>query len=414
MTGQEVTQFSNAKPGFFYGYIIAVAAFFIMLIIAGTYYSFGVFVKPVSTEFGWTRAMISGGITLASLMMGFFSIVTGRLCDKFGPRIVATACGLFLGLGFLLMSQINAIWQLYLLYGIMVAIGVAGCWAPMLSTVARWFVKRRGLMTGIVASGMGFGTIIIPPVAIRLISSYDWRTSYLIIGIITLAVILPTAQFLKRDPHQMGLLPYGENEIKQNSSASEGKGFSLKEAIHTKQFWMACAIYFCYGFFLLSIIVHIAPHAIELEITPINAANIVAIIGGLSIVGRVAIGNASDRFGIKPSLAFVFILVAVVLLGLQLAKELWMLYLFAVIFGFGYGGVIALQSPLVAKLFGLTSHGAILGIVICSGTGAGAIGSFLAGHIFDITSSYYLAFFICAIITAIGFILVLLLRPIRG
>ena len=91
-----------------------------------------------------------------------------------------------------------------------------------------------------------------------------------------------------------------------------------------------------------------------------------------------------------------------------------MLYLFAVIFGFGYGGVIALQSPLVAKLFGLTSHGAILGIVICSGTGAGAIGSFLAGHIFDITSSYYLAFFICAIITAIGFILVLLLRPIRG
>jgi len=385
-----------------------------MLIIAGTYYSYGVFLKPLSAEFGWTRAATSGAFTLASLLLGFFSIVAGRICDRFGSRAVATVCGAILGLGFLLMSQIGAIWQAYLFYGVLVAIGVAGCWGPLLSTVARWFTRRRGLMTSIVASGMGFGTIIIPPLAVRLISNYGWRNAYLIIGIITLVFILLPAQFLKHDPRQKGLLPYGENVGKQDSSTSKARGFSLGEAVHTGQFWLACAIYFCYGFFLVTTIVHIAPHATELGISPINAANIIAIIGGLSIIGRVAIGYASDRIGIKPSLALVFILVAIVLFWLQLAQELWMLYLFAVIFGFGYGGTIAVQSPLVAELFGLRSHATILGIVICFGTGAGAIGSLLGGLVFDITDSYSLTFWVCAVLTIIGFILVLLLRPIKG
>ncbi len=312
------------------------------------------------------------------------------------------------------MSQISAIWQSYLLYGVLVAIGVAGCWGPLLSTVARWFVKRSGLMSSIVISGMGFGTIIIPPVAVRLISSYGWRNAYIIIGIITLILILLPAQFLKHDPGQKGLSPYGANVAKQSSSVSEAKGFSFSKAIHTRQFWIACAIYFCYGFFLLTIIVHIAPHATELGISPINAANIIGIIGGLSIVGRVTIGYASDRIGIKPSLALAFILVSIVLLWLQLAKELWMLYLFAAVFGFGYGGTIAVQSPLVAELFGLSSHATILGIVICSGTGAGAIGSLLGGIVFDITGSYSLAFWVCAILTIIGLMLVLALKPING
>jgi len=402
----------TSKPGFVYGYIVVFAAFIVMVLAWGTFYSFGVFFKPLVNEFGWTRAMTSGAFTLTFLIYGFLGIFAGRLSDRFGSRTVVTACGLFFGLGYLLLSQIGAIWQLYLCYGVIVAVGMSGCWAPLVSTVARWFVKRRGLMTGFVASGIGFGTVIIPPVAIRLISSYGWRNSYIIMGITALVVIVFAAQFLKRDPGQIGLLPYGEDGIKQESPASETKALSLGEATRTRQFWMICAIYFCYGFFLQSIMVHIAPHATELGISPIRAANILAIIGGLGIVGRIAWGSASDRIGIKLSLALSFVLASVVMLWLQLAGELWMLYLFAFIFGFAYGGLSAMQSLVIAELFGLSSIGIIVGGITFIFAIGGAAGPLLAGRIFDITGSYYIAFLVCAILSVVGLVLTLFVRPV--
>ena len=269
-------------------------------------------------------------------------------------------------------------------------------------------------MTGIVASGIGFGILIFPPVAIRFISSYGWRVSYIIIGIATLVLIILAAQFLKRDPHQIGQLPYGEVKIKQETSISKGEGISLGGAIRTGQFWVSCVIYFCFGFFLHNIMVHVVPHAIELGVSSIDAANILAIIGGTNIVGRIAIGGVSDKIGIKPSLILVFILASLVLFWLQLANELWMLCLFATIFGFAYGGIMASQALVVAELFGLSSLGAILGGVSFVYTIGGAVGPLLGGHIFDITGSYYLTFLVCAVVAIVGLILVWLLRPTRG
>ncbi len=150
------------KSKFFYGYIVAITAFFIMVLIWGTYYSFGIFFKPVSTEFGWTRAMTSGAFSLSMIMYGLLGIVMGGLNDRLGPRLVMTFCGFFLGLGYLLMSQTNTIWQLYLFYGGIIGIGMGGSWVPLTSTIARWFVKRRSMVTGIVASttsNMIFGVV---------------------------------------------------------------------------------------------------------------------------------------------------------------------------------------------------------------------------------------------------------------
>ena len=404
----------SKKPRFVYGYIVVFAAFIMIVLAWGTFFSFGIFFNPLLIEFGWTRAVTSGAFTLASLILGFLSIVTGRLSDRFGSRIVATICGFILGLGFILMSQISAIWQLYLFYGVIVATGIAGCWAPLIATVARLFVNRRGLMIGIVTSGVGLGTVIIPLVAARLISSHGWRTSYIILGIIVLVLIISAAQFLRRAPRQIGQLPYDENEIKQESLASEARGFSLVEASHTRQFWMSCVMYFCFGFFSHTITVHIVPHATELGIPPISAANILAIIGGLGFIGRIIVGSASDRIGIKSSLIFVFILVSAVLFWLQLAEELWMLYLFAVIYGFTCAGLSALQSLMAAELFGLGSLGIIVGSLTFSFTTGGAIGALLAGHIFDITESYYIAFLVCAILSIVGFMLALFLRPVSN
>ena len=297
----------NKKSTFFYGYIIVIAGFFIIMIMAGTFYSFGVFLKPLSAEFGWTRAVTSGAYSMFIFMLGFLYMVSGRLSDRFGPRIVTTVCGCFAGLGLLLMSTVNAVWQLYLFYGLIVAMGMSGGFVPLTSTVARWFIKRRGMMTGIVISGIGAGQMVMPPVARWLISSYGWRTSYVVIGIITLVLVIVLAQFLRHNPSQMGLLPYGEIEAKKESLASKARGISPGEIIHSRQFWVVCIIYFCYGLFLQTIVVHIAPHATELGITPISAASILSIIGGLSIVGRVLMGSTSDRIGTRPSLAFSFV-----------------------------------------------------------------------------------------------------------
>ncbi len=404
----------SKKSRFIYGYIVAFAAFVVMVLAWGAFYSFGIFFKPMVTEFGWTRAMTSGAFTLNSLIYGFLGIFAGRLSDRFGSRKVVTACGFFLGLGYLLLSQVSTIWQLYLFYGVIAAIGLAGFWSPLISDVTKWFIKRRGLVTGFVASGIGLGTVIIPPVATQFISSYGWRTSYIIIGIIVFVLIILAAQFLKRDPGQMGLLPYGANEVKQEDSVSEDRGLTFQETIHTRQFWMICAIYFCYGFFLQTIMVHIAPHATELGNSPISAANILAIIGGLGIMGRITMGSASDRVGTRSSLVLAFVLSSVVLLLLQLADELWMLYLFAVIFGFAYGGLSAMHSLMIAELFGLSSLGIIMGGTTFIFTIGGAIGPLLAGYIFDITGNYYVAFWVCAILSIVGFILVLLLRPVSG
>ena len=404
----------NGAPKFFYGYIIVLAGFFLQVVGWGLCSTFGVFFNPLLIEFGWTRAMISGAFSLSFLILGFISIIVGGLNDRLGPRMIMVVCGLFLGSGYLLMSQISTIWQLYLFYGVIVGIGMSGMDVLSLSTIARWFVRRRGMMSGIVKAGAGIGMVIMPPIANWLISSYGWRTSYFIIGIIALALIIFVAQFLRRDPAQMGQLPDGEEKVNIGCLNSADGGFSFQKAIHTRQFWMLCVIFLVVAFCVEAIIVHIVPHATDLGISAVSAANILAVIGGVSIIGRFVMGSAGDKAGNRLAIIVCFLILLVSLLWMLVAKELWMLYLFACVYGFAHGGFFALISPSVAEFFGLSSHGVILGAVFCLTTIGGAIGPVLAGHIFDVTSSYQLAFLVFTVVCIVGFILTLLLKPVTN
>ena len=403
----------NRQPKFFYGYVVVAVAFLLMLMMWGAYYSFGIFFEPLLAEFGWTKAVTAGVFSLSFFLTGILGVLAGRLTDRFGPRIVMTVCGFFLGLGYLLVSQTGTVWELYLFYGVVVAIGMAASVIPLQSTVARWFVKRRGAMNGIIISGIGAGMVIIPPIAHRLISIYGWRTSYIVVGISALILIMLSAQFLRRDPGKMGQLPYGESELEAKVS-SQTTGFSLREAIRTWQFWTLVVALLCFTMGEGTILVHIFSHAIGLGISAASAALIIPVIGATSIPGRILLGMAGDRIGNKLAYVIGFVFISISLFWLLVAKELWMLYLFAAIFGFGYGGLSALVSPIIAELFGLSSHGVIFGVVIMLGGTAGmAIGPFLAGHIFDVTGSYQSAFLMYAVISVIGLILVSRLRPVR-
>jgi len=399
------------RPKIFYGYLVVAVSFLIMVVMWGANYTFGVFFEPLLDEFGWSRAATSGAFSLSLALLGIFGIGAGKLTDRFGPRIVVSVCGFFLGLGYLLLSQMNAIWELYLFYGVMIAIGVSGSFVPLASTVARWFVGRRGMMTGITVSGIGVGMLVVPPLASWLIASYGWRTAYQGVGLLAWVLILIAAQFLRRDPGKMGELPYGEQGLAGKESA--GMGFSLREAIQTRQFWLLSVAFVSLTVSTGTIPAHIVLHAIGLGISPAKAAVILATMGGLSTVGRIIIGGVGDRIGTKLALIIGFGLFSLALFWLLVAKELWMLYLFAIVFGFGYGGIAALISPSVAELFGLSSHGAILGVIIGSIQTTEGIGPVVAGYIFDVTGSYQLAFLMCALASVIGLGLVSCLPSAR-
>ena len=404
---------SVKKPRFYYGYVVVAAAFVIMVVAAGTAYSFGVFFKPMAEDFGWSRTATSGPYSLLLFTVGSLSLLTGTLTDRFGSRLVATICGVILGLGFLLMSRISAMWQLYLTFGLMVGIGQSGGLVPLLSTVAHWFSRRRALMTGIMAAGASTGQAVIPPVATRLIASEGWRDTVFTLGLVVLIVMVVAAQFLRRAPSPAEKLASGGPDPRQETTKVELEGLSRNEALRTGQLWMLCAIYFCYDFVLQTVMVHAVPHATDLGISAVAAANILAIIGIMGSVGRIANGSAADRIGNKRAIIIAFIMLLLGFILLEFAQGLWTFYLSALIFGFGYGGLVVMYSPTVAELFGLKAHGAIVGMIFFSITLGGASGPLVVGRIFDVTGSYQMAFIAVTIVGAIGLSLATLIRQPR-
>ncbi|MFC1993505.1 MFS transporter [Chloroflexota bacterium] len=400
----------SKTPRFFYGYIIVMAAFVVMAVIAVGFNSFSVFLKPVVADFGWTRAMASGAYSLCMVVHGFLFVVTGRLTDRFGPRILVTVGGLSFGLGYVLISQVSSLWQFYVLYGGLIAIGMSCGFVPMTSALARWFFKRRGVMTGIVSSGVGLGFMIGPPVSSYLISIYGWSTTYFVLGIITVTLLVLVAQLLRRDPQQKGQLPYGYTETEQDGLILEDRGFSLHEAIVTRQFWLLCAVFIISGFIMHSLIVHVVANATDMGVSTIVAANILTVFGGLNIVGRIGMGSISDKIGSKRSLVIGFSLLLVSSILLHVTRNAWMFFIFAVVFGLGTGSLIALQPLLVSESFGLKSLGLILGMLSLGFTIGGAIGPVVAGHLFDISGNYYWVFTLCAASAIIALIAGLALR----
>ncbi len=381
------------------------------MVMHGVYNTYGVFFNPLQSEFGWSRTIISGASSLGSLMMGLFAMVAGNLTDKFGPRIIMIATGCVLGLGYFLMSQVNTLWNLVLFYGVMVGIGTSTADVSLLPMIAKWFARRMGIMSGVAKVGTGMGIIIMPPIASWLITNYGWRNSYITLGMVAMVAIVSLAQFLSRDPSQKGLKPYGEPEGVASGSYSVGKGLSLREAVHTRQLWAICAIYFLIFYSTMTIMIHIAPHAADIGASAAGAAGMISTIGGVSILGRLAMGATGDRIGHRRALAICLLVLIISFSWLQLAKGLWGLNLFVVIYGFAHGGFFALMSPLVAESFGTKSHGIILGMVIASGTIGSALGPVVTGRIFDVTRSYQPAFLILLVVSVTGFILSTLLRP---
>jgi MFS transporter, OFA family, oxalate/formate antiporter len=403
----------NEKSRFFYGYIILAASFLILFIVGGTIISFGVFLKPVLNEFGWSRAIFSGANSLNLVLGGVFGILAGRIGDRFGPRLAVTIGGLFMALGFLLMSQVQTVWQIYFFYGVLLSIGTGFIPIPVLSLLARWFIKGRGLATGIAMSGVGVGIVIVPPLADLCISTYSWQTCYLVFGFSSLILIIVLAQFLKRATgHSWEATNKGK--IKKTDIPNlQVQGYSLRGAMGTLTFWMIIVIGFLFFYSAQSIMVRIAAHATDIGISSVAAAAILSVIGFVNIVGTVGGGILADKISTRKTLTIIFALATLSYIGFRFSGELWMLYLCAALFGLSYGGFTAIQSPLMADFFGLKNLGVIFSFFMLAQNIGGGAGSLLAGGIYDKTGNYAWAFNLCALLSAASLVLSLLLSAHR-
>jgi len=318
-----------------------------------------------------------------------------------------------LGLGNVLMSQVSAVWQLYLFYGVIIGAGIS-VYIPLVSTIARWFGERMSTMTGILVAGTGVGALIGPPIAEYLIKAYDWRSAYMIVGVTVLVIIIPIAQLLRRDPSQVKQTTSREKVSPQQVLKPGAAEFSFKGAAYTRQFWLVFFMFFCLGFCLYAVQIHLAPHATDIGLSTATAAGILAVMGGGSIIGRVGLGFAGDKIGNRLAFIIAFCAMSVALLWLIFSTDEWVLFSFAAIFGIAYGGGIAQQSPLVAKMFGVKSHGLVLAVVSFGYTIGASVGPLVTGYVFDIAGTYHIAFIINAIIGILGFVLTMMLRPVSS
>lgn len=403
------------KSRYFYGYNIVAAGFFIQAVCVGAMITFGVFFKELQQEFGWSRALIAGASSTAFFVMGAGAIIAGTINDRIGPRIILTVSGISMGLGYLLMSQVSSPWHLYLLYGLLVGIGFSTHDVITLSTIARWFVKHRGIMSGIVKVGTGVGQFSVPLAASVLIAAFGWRNAYLIIGGTVLVVLVALAQPMKRDPRTIGLLPDGAKPGNGDRMSPAGdRGLSFREAVRNSQFLGICLSEFAAFACLFTILVHIVPHAMDQGLEPVAAAAVLSTIGAASVLGRIVMGTMNDRIGGKASLTTCFIILITSFLILQFAGNAPMLFVFAVIYGFAHGAIFTVISPTIAEYFGMRSHGQLFGTVLFVGTLGGTIGPIVTGYIFDITGTYRIAFMVLTLCAVLGLIPVIRLRPVHG
>ena len=399
----------NKGSPVFYGYHIMIASLLILMLVHGFSAPYGVFLTPLHAEFGWSRMAISAAYSLGCLISGTCAIIFGRICDRYGPREILTIGGIVFGAGFLLMSRLTSLWQLYLFYGFIVSMWPDSSSVLLLSTTARWFTKKRGMASGLVEIGSGLGFMLMPLVASYLISGYGWRYAYYITGIVAIACMVPLALVLRRDPSKKGLRPYGEHEVSPGQLGESG--FSLQEAMKKKQLWMVAVILFLIFYCSDTLLIHLVPYAMDSGISSINAASLVSIIGGISIAGRVVIATTGDRTGFRKVLVITFIIMLASLLWLYRADGLWQLRLFVMVYGFAHGGFSALMAPLLAELFGTRALSSLFGITIFFGTAGAGLGPIVAGRIYDVTNSYQSAFLLMIIASIIGLILALLLKP---
>ena len=392
---------------------IVVGAVWVTLAIAsGLYFSFPIFFVALLEEFGWSRGATAAAFSISSVVQGVLSPVVGILVDRLGPRRIMLAGACLLGAACVLSSRIGSLWSLYLVTGVLAAVGVcAVSWIPSAALIARWFAERRGSVMGLAFSGMGAGVLVVGPLAQWLIAGYGWRAAYLVLGVGTLVVLVPLVWVGVREPSMMATSVAGRGSIPAPIKA----GREVGDALRTRAFWALFFAYLCTPLAVFSVVTHQVAFAVDHGFPRLFVAGIFGLTGLLSVVGRIGFGIAADRIGRAPSATISYGCTAVgtlCLLGLEVWPHAAALYAYALFFGLGFGARGPIITAMASQLFP-GRFGAIYGFLSVGNGIGGGIAPWFGGFVHDLTGSYRLAFLIAVGFCAVGSTCFWLARPRR-
>ncbi len=402
-----------------YGWVVLGACALIGVLQGGLHYGFGVFFKPLSESFGWSREATSGVFSVYAIVQGLAGMILGGVADRFGYRKVILPAAFLLGLGFVLNSRITAIWQIYLTYGMLIGVSHSAFFPVANSALVRWFTRHRGLALGILMSGGGAGTALLVPIIERLIFNYGWATSFLLLGVFTWLIVIPCSlmiRYPRETPPQEPLKDHHESledgrkkENKPNESTA-----IVKAAFCSSSLWMLIGVFVLISFPNQLLMVHLINYATDIGIAGFVAATFVSAIGIAKVVGALVMGDMSDRIGSSNVLMLSVLGMVVGMAWLLFAQEVWMFYLFAIGYGFFVGGLGPMIGAQIHLFFGPQAVATLVGVLVFCLLVGGAVGVWAGGWIFDATGSYQLAFGLGVLMCFIAFGLSLMLRRQAG
>jgi len=395
--------------------VVVGGAFTVMFLGFLVAYSFGAFFKALETEFAAQRAEISFVFSFSIFLMFIVGAFAGPAADRLGPRRVIAAGMVLIGIGLTAASQARALWHLYIIYGLTIGLGVGFSYVPAVGTVQRWFLKRRGLASGIAVSGIGAGTLIGPFVATWLIGLMDWRGAYVALAAVCVVLGLIGALLIEHSPERRGLAPDGDapRPIAAGSGPVVVSGTGLKEALASRPFLLYAAATFLTSLGLFTPLVHLPNYARDHGLGDEAGVLLLGFFGFGSLAGRFLLGAIADRFGRRPTLAATFAIMGAMCVLWWASTAIWSLAVFAVVFGTCYGGFVALSPSLMMDYFGGRNVSGIIGILY-SAAGIGALaGPTLSGLAYDLLASYTIPIVAAAAFNLLA-TLVMLATPTPG
>ena len=378
---------SDARPRVFYGWWIVASLGLIMFLSAGFgFYAIGVFITPLEDAFGWSRGQVSLAMALAQLFNGFTGPIVGALVNRVGVRVILAGGALLMGLALALLSLTWSLFYLYPLF-ILMGVGQAGIMLiPITTVVSNWFRRKRGLAMGLTTAGIGMGGLVMAPLAALLIGGLGWRATFLIMGLVVIAVGLPVAAFVVRQhPRDSGLLPDGDaayvdaDDLPARADA-EDDHWTVRQAVRTRAFFAVVIAFSLTMACVSSVLLHIVPFLEDRDISRQQAGLMLGFVSGMGVLGKVSSGYLTDVVSSRIVVSTVFVL-------LQF-DSVWGMALFTIIFGFSMGSVVALQPLMVVYCFGAASVAMILGAAGVITWSVNALGPMLAGLMYDLTGTY--------------------------
>jgi MFS family permease len=391
---------------------------FLLLVASGARGAFGLFIKPLESEFAWTRTALSTVASLSLFLYGATAPIVGRLADKWGPRSALGVAVVLVGIGAIASAFISNLWQLYLTAGVITSIGAGGAaMSVTASLISRWFDRYRGLALGIAGGGMAAGQLLIIPALMAITLSMGWRAAYLVVGGTFLLLILPLVlALIRNDPQDLDLRPYGAqaatSAVVQHGATEARTGIAA--AARTWSFWMLAGSFWVCGYTTTGLVLtHLIPYATEHGFHATHAAQALGVMGALNIVGTVGAGWLSDRFGQRGPLAAYYLFRGISLIFLPFIGTIPGLFAFAALFGLNYISTVPATTSLVAKLYGRYSVGEIFGWVFFSHQVGAAVGSTVGGYLYDRFGDYTVAFHSAAALAFVAVLMVLAIRETR-